>query len=303
MSRSTISTFKIFEMFPDAETARLYLESRLWPNGPVCPVCNSGERIGTRKAGFYRCYACNEDFTVRTNTIFERSHIPLEVWLHALYLISQDPEVPSEVLGEKLGLTQKSAWLILKRVHEAAGELLATNLVIDESRSRVLADWPAYRVDADGSIYTRYRRGTGGRLGLAWRQIQPTIDSDGYRVVRLYKIGGAWKQLRVARLICEAFHGPSPAGMQVRHKDGTQTNDAASNLAWSTSKENIADKKIHGTQPFGTDHPNGKLTHQQISDIRALKGSRLQREIAADYGITQGHVSRIWAGKVRQVSQ
>ncbi len=25
MSRSTISTFKIFEMFPDAETARLYL--------------------------------------------------------------------------------------------------------------------------------------------------------------------------------------------------------------------------------------------------------------------------------------
>lgn len=28
MSRSTISTFKVFEMFPDAETARLYLESR-----------------------------------------------------------------------------------------------------------------------------------------------------------------------------------------------------------------------------------------------------------------------------------
>lgn len=35
MSRSTISTFKIFELFPDAETARRYLESRLWPNGAI----------------------------------------------------------------------------------------------------------------------------------------------------------------------------------------------------------------------------------------------------------------------------
>ena len=33
MSRSTISTFKLFEMFPDEETARTYLESRLWPKG------------------------------------------------------------------------------------------------------------------------------------------------------------------------------------------------------------------------------------------------------------------------------
>ena len=33
MSRSTISTFKLFETFPDAESARLYFESKLWPDG------------------------------------------------------------------------------------------------------------------------------------------------------------------------------------------------------------------------------------------------------------------------------
>ena len=27
----TVSTFQFFEMFPDQETARKYLESRLWP--------------------------------------------------------------------------------------------------------------------------------------------------------------------------------------------------------------------------------------------------------------------------------
>src|ERR1700689_5110176 len=32
MSKSTISTFQLFAMFPDQETARLSLEGRLWPN-------------------------------------------------------------------------------------------------------------------------------------------------------------------------------------------------------------------------------------------------------------------------------
>lgn len=40
MSRSTISTFKLFETFPDEGSARVYLESRLWPNGVTCPECN-----------------------------------------------------------------------------------------------------------------------------------------------------------------------------------------------------------------------------------------------------------------------
>jgi hypothetical protein len=30
----TISTAELLRMFPDQETARLYLEGRLWPKGP-----------------------------------------------------------------------------------------------------------------------------------------------------------------------------------------------------------------------------------------------------------------------------
>jgi len=88
VSKSTISTFQLFVLFPDEETARVYLEDRLWPKGPVCPDCKSGARVSalgtcaTRKAGFYRCLACNFDFTIRTNTIFERSKVPLHKWLY-----------------------------------------------------------------------------------------------------------------------------------------------------------------------------------------------------------------------------
>ena len=128
MSRSTISTFQLFALFPDEETARQYLESRLWPNGPVCPDCKSGERVSTlsacatRKPGFYRCLACAFDFTIRTNTIFERSKVPLHKWLYSMYLlVTARKGISSLQLGKEIGVTQKTAWFILGRLREACG--------------------------------------------------------------------------------------------------------------------------------------------------------------------------------------
>jgi transposase-like protein len=137
MSKSTISTFRLFEMFPDQETARVYLESRLWPNGVRCPVCGLGERITSRKGGFYRCNACRSDFTVRTGTIFERSHVPLHKWIYAMYLVvTARKGVSSMQLAKDIGVTQKTAWFILGRLREACGqkfEKLAGIVEIDET--------------------------------------------------------------------------------------------------------------------------------------------------------------------------
>lgn len=126
MSRSTISTFQLFERFPDQEAARQYLEGHLWPDGAKCPVCSrSGDRITARKAGFYRCNVCREDFTIRTGTIFERSHVPLHKWLYAMYLlITARKGISSMQLAKEIGITQKSAWFVLHRLREACGPKL-----------------------------------------------------------------------------------------------------------------------------------------------------------------------------------
>ena len=122
----TISTFELFRLFPDKETARLYLESRLWPNGAKCPICASGDRITARKDGYYRCNACSEDFTVRTGTIFERSHVPLHKWLYAMYLlVTARKGISSLQLSKEIGITQKSAWFVLQRIREACGADIA----------------------------------------------------------------------------------------------------------------------------------------------------------------------------------
>jgi len=129
MSKSTISTFQLFEMFPDAESARLFLESRIWSDGVTCPSCKAKENITTRKGGFYRCNPCQLDFTIRTGTIFERSHIPLHKWLYAMYLLATARKgISSLQLAKEIGVTQKSAWFMLHRLREACGGPKLTKL-------------------------------------------------------------------------------------------------------------------------------------------------------------------------------
>ena len=122
MSKSTISTFELFQMFPDQESARAYFEARRWPDGATCPACGEAERIGTRKGGFYRCNACLSDFTIRTGTIFERSKVPLHKWIYAMYLlVTSRKGISSLQLHSQIGVTQKTAWFMLQRLREACG--------------------------------------------------------------------------------------------------------------------------------------------------------------------------------------
>jgi transposase-like protein len=136
MEKVTISLFELFKMFPDQESARVYLESRIWPNGAKCPCCGLSERITVRKNGYYRCNQCKEDFTVRTGTIFERSHIPLNKWLYAMYfLVTARKGISSLQLSKEIDITQKSAWFMLHRLREACGNnpaILSGIVEVDE---------------------------------------------------------------------------------------------------------------------------------------------------------------------------
>ena len=137
MSSTTIYTFQLFQMFPDQEAARKYLEATMWPHGPVCPECGGLDRITARKDGFYRCNPCKHDFTIRTGTIFGRSHIPLHKWIYAMYLLMTARKgISSLQLSKEIGIAQSSAWFMLSRIREACGNdpsVLAGIVSIDET--------------------------------------------------------------------------------------------------------------------------------------------------------------------------
>ena len=106
-SRSTISTFELFKLFPDQEAARLYLERRRWNGTPVCPHCSCFGKItvrGGKRLGYYRCRDCGEEFTVRTKSIFERSHVPLHKWVYAMVSCCHRPQghfIPATLQGDR----------------------------------------------------------------------------------------------------------------------------------------------------------------------------------------------------------
>ncbi len=133
----TISLLQLFQMVPDQDSAREYLESRLWPTGVCCPVCATQDRVAKRKNGYYRCNSCREDFTVRTGTIFERSHVPLHKWLYAMYLlVTSRKGISSMQLSKEISVTQKTAWFMLQRLREACGndiDKLSGIVEIDET--------------------------------------------------------------------------------------------------------------------------------------------------------------------------
>jgi transposase-like protein len=91
----------------------------------------------SRKGGFYRCNQCKEDFTVRTGTVFERSHVPLHKWVYAMYLlVTARKGISSLQLSKEIGITQKSAWFVLQRLREACGNdptVLSGIVEIDET--------------------------------------------------------------------------------------------------------------------------------------------------------------------------
>ena len=135
----TISTFEFFNRYPNEQAAIDDIESRRWADGVTCPHCDGEHTTRMRKSNYHQCNnkACRKQFTVRTGTIFQRSHIPLHKWLYAMYLLETARKgISSMQLSKELGITQKSAWFLLHRLREAM-DIEATPLKgeveIDES--------------------------------------------------------------------------------------------------------------------------------------------------------------------------
>lgn len=107
------------------EAAIAYIEAWLWPDGPVCPHCGViGEATKlkgkTTRPGLWKCRACRKPFTVRMGTVFESSHVPLHIWLQAIYLVcSSKKGISTRQLQRTLGGSMKTAWFLGHRIREA----------------------------------------------------------------------------------------------------------------------------------------------------------------------------------------
>ena len=83
-----------------------------WKNGiVVCPYCGS-IHIKEYNGYKYKCNHCKNRFSDRTKTLMHGSKLSIGVWMQAIYEMMVDNFISSNVLAVKLGINQKSAWLL-----------------------------------------------------------------------------------------------------------------------------------------------------------------------------------------------
>jgi transposase-like protein len=127
MARSKIDLTN--PIFHDDKAAREYLETVLWPHGPVCPRCGvMGDRImkmtgKSLRPGVYNCKDCRKPFSVTVGTVMERSHIPLAKWVLATRLMAASKKgFSAHELHRCMDISYEGAWFLFHRLRAAADD-------------------------------------------------------------------------------------------------------------------------------------------------------------------------------------
>ena len=189
-------------IFTDADKAREHLEAVQWPNGPVCPHCGNVDAARITKLqgkstrpGVYKCKECSKPFTVTVGTVFERSHIPLNLWLLASALMASSKKgFSAHQMHRSMGITYKSAWFMEHRLREAMKEDVKSSGPIGGAGSIVEAD-ETYIGKKDDQTPSPQRRGKPylkRKTGNIKRTVVALVERGGH--VRSFHIEHATKE-------------------------------------------------------------------------------------------------------------
>ncbi|MXY86979.1 MAG: IS1595 family transposase [Chloroflexi bacterium] len=120
--RRGLSLVEVFDMFPDDATAMQWFADVRWPDGPVCPHCESDNvQEGAKHPSMpYRCRACRKFFSVRVGTVMADSKLGYRTWALAIYILNTGIKGTSSMkLHRDLKIAQSSAWHLAHRIRES----------------------------------------------------------------------------------------------------------------------------------------------------------------------------------------
>lgn len=125
MISTEVKIMALLKIYTDENAAREHLEALNWPDGPICPHCgvvNEATKLAGKstRPGVYKCRPCQKPFSVTVGTVFERSKIKLNTWVHAVDLYTASKKgFSAHQLHRTLGVTYKTAWFMAHRIREA----------------------------------------------------------------------------------------------------------------------------------------------------------------------------------------
>jgi len=163
---------------------------------------------------------------------------------------------------------------------------------------REVPGFAAYRVGNDGSLWSRWKRKRGGPgqiISDRWTKLGCWIDDNGYHTAILYA-PGVKRRVFLHVIVLEVFVGPCPDGMECAHDNGVRSDCRLSNLRWDTHKNNIADKRKHGTWQQGESHGSSVLNESKVREIRRRrKLGESPSSLSREFGVKPSSIGNICA--------
>jgi transposase-like protein len=116
----TLRDFQLTFAYEDA--CAFYLAVCRWPDGFRCPRCGHHRAYALTTARLWQCAAasCRYQTSLTSGTVLHRSKTPLTTWFWAAYLMTTDKRgVSALLLQHQLGVSYKTAWLLLHKLRRA----------------------------------------------------------------------------------------------------------------------------------------------------------------------------------------
>jgi transposase-like protein len=139
MQQESMDLMEFMRRFQTDEQCRELLFKLRWPEGIVCPRCGSKHFYRVKTRSLYDCSRCGYQVSATANTIFHKSHIPINKWFVAIFLAAHDKRGVSSVkLSRDIGVSQPAAWLMLHKIRKAmsdrdSGCMLSKIVEIDDA--------------------------------------------------------------------------------------------------------------------------------------------------------------------------
>jgi transposase-like protein len=110
----------LMNRFGTDEKCREILTKLRWPNGTECPRCKMQSIAWLSSRKQFECLECAYQFSVTAGTIFNDSHLPLEKWFMATYLMCESRKgMSANQVKRMLGISYKTAWYLCHRIRSA----------------------------------------------------------------------------------------------------------------------------------------------------------------------------------------
>lgn len=108
------------KMYDTDTKCREILTKLRWPKGIECPRCKAKKAVWLQARSQHQCVECLYQFSVTAGTVFNDSHLPLEKWFVAAYLMCESRKgISANQLKRILGVSYKTAWYLCHRIRAA----------------------------------------------------------------------------------------------------------------------------------------------------------------------------------------